>query len=290
MKIYKSSKVYGSFFGEYDDNFFTKEDIVDFGYAVCDRLNALYPEYNFDIQDTYIEQKNKLVLYVLDERTYMGASDSVQIDMRKIRKPSDIYKYLDPMVNSLAEQLFTNISEHQEYEDSAGTDIKGAISDYLERSIDPPDPKDYTLLEDEKVLLEIDFEFVQQHIDGEWEDIKKTFDWAYNPTTNSGEWKADTIDYDVIIAYPDDVVDYIATLIFNTPAYQNAPSGKYKISGLAKLWFNVSGLESDREYYEDGSYDEEVYSDKATVTFLEDNSSITNLKFVPIAGTAYDDI
>lgn len=283
MKIYKNSKIYGSFFGEYDqDLFFTKEEIVEFGYAVCDRLNALYHGYSFDIEDVYMEGKNNLTIYVVDNEAGIGANASIKIDMRKIRKPSDIYKYLDSIVNDLGNEIFTYISEQQAYEGQQTKDIKGAIFYPSERRLEPPDPEEYEILDDTEHVLEIDFEFIQQHIDQDWKDLENNFDWAYNPDTDHGEWKADTLDYDVILAYPDEIIDYIITLLFNTSEYHNLPQGKYKITGWARLVFRVSGLEADFEYYEDGSYDGEVYSDSADVEFIEEESSLNELKFVHI--------
>lgn len=82
--------------GAYDiepDQFFTKEEIVEFGNAVADRVSEELEETNstFVLSDVYMDTPTLLHVEVTDNN--MNYSADVVIDMRRIRKPRDLHKY-----------------------------------------------------------------------------------------------------------------------------------------------------------------------------------------------------
>lgn len=103
-----SCKVEGANYGgAYDidpEMFFTKEDIMEFGNAVCEKLTEKFDK-PFDIADTYIELPQKLSLFVSDP-DWNEYSCSVPLDMRRIKIPADLTrKYLDTFVDSLSADI-----------------------------------------------------------------------------------------------------------------------------------------------------------------------------------------
>ena len=103
-----SSKVmneasYGSAFDIEDDMFFTRDDLVDFGEKVCEILDEIYPD-TFDISDTYIHDNNILFLEVTSKQGNEGSAN-FKIDMRKIKKPSDLLKFAYEMAFYLRQDL-----------------------------------------------------------------------------------------------------------------------------------------------------------------------------------------
>lgn len=106
-----SEASYGGAFDIEDDMFFTRNDLVDFGEKVCEILGEIYPD-TFDISDTYIHDNNILFLEVTSKQGNEGSAN-FKIDMRKIKKPSDLLRFADEMAFYLRqdlEELYTNNS------------------------------------------------------------------------------------------------------------------------------------------------------------------------------------
>lgn len=103
-----STEIVGADYGgAYDidpEMFFTKEDIMEFGNEVCEKLTEKFDK-PFDIADTYIELPQKLSLFVSDP-DWNEYSCSVPLDMRRIKIPADLTrKYLDTFVDSLSADI-----------------------------------------------------------------------------------------------------------------------------------------------------------------------------------------
>lgn len=82
--------------GAYDiepNQFFTKEEIVEFGNAVADRVSEELEDTNstFVLSDVYMDTPTLLHVEVTDNN--MNYSADVVVDMRRIRKPKDLHKY-----------------------------------------------------------------------------------------------------------------------------------------------------------------------------------------------------
>ena len=106
MKRYIKSASYGGAFDIEYDQYFTRDDLVDFGDVVCHQLEKKYPGHKFDIYDTYIDN-NVLYLEVVDENTESQASYSKKLDMRRIRRPQDLIKnYVEWFVMHLADDMY----------------------------------------------------------------------------------------------------------------------------------------------------------------------------------------
>lgn len=96
-----SEASYGGAFDIEDDQYFTKEEIMDLADEVCERLYKEVHE-TFDVSDLYMEGNT---LHMELESDSCMATTDVKIDMRKIRKPLDIMKYASPITNKLLSQV-----------------------------------------------------------------------------------------------------------------------------------------------------------------------------------------
>lgn len=104
---------YGGAFDIDPHEFFTKEEIVEFGYDVADKVNeAIYRQFGesseFDLEDTYVEDYNCVVVELFDKVAGITCSGQATIDMRRIRKPRDLYKYEATIVDQI-------VSAYSEY-------------------------------------------------------------------------------------------------------------------------------------------------------------------------------
>lgn len=93
---------YGGAFDIEDDQYFTKEEIVEVAEKVCENLDETYPD-KFDVSDVYMETPKTIHVEVISKEGNW-ASANAKIDMRKIRKPSDIMKY-DVVIGDLVYNL-----------------------------------------------------------------------------------------------------------------------------------------------------------------------------------------
>lgn len=100
-----------AFYGDYNgtaESFFTRDDINEFGFDVVDELaeffNWMYGDLKsaFDLAGIWLDG-NKLEMTVTCE--YGDYDADITIDMRKIRKPSDLWKYKDIMVDKFKELI-----------------------------------------------------------------------------------------------------------------------------------------------------------------------------------------
>ena len=99
---------YGGAFDIEDDQYFTKEEIVDVAEKVCEHLDEIYPD-KFDVSDVYMETPTTIHIEVVSKEGNW-ASANAKIDMRKIKKPSDIMKY-DVVIGNLVYNLRQELEE-----------------------------------------------------------------------------------------------------------------------------------------------------------------------------------
>lgn len=107
----ESRSVYGRQYygGAYDIDpyqYFTKEELVEFAQYLVDRVNRInvYPETGlFDISNVDMNDDVLTVELESDEGYGLGARQ--RIDMRRIKKPSDIYKYANFYLQKFSESL-----------------------------------------------------------------------------------------------------------------------------------------------------------------------------------------
>lgn len=96
---------YGGAFDIEDDQFFTRDDINEFGYDVADQFSA-WADSSFAPSDVYMDTPTKLHLEVFNQEGYEEYEANIKIDMRKIRSPRDLYKYEDEALNQLKDAYF----------------------------------------------------------------------------------------------------------------------------------------------------------------------------------------
>ena len=97
---------YGGAYDVNPESYFTREDLVGFAEDVVNVLNVM--SYSiFDYTEVYLEPGNNLELTI----TWSDYEETIKehIDMRKIRKPSDLYNVYGPLFFNRAQELF---SEH----------------------------------------------------------------------------------------------------------------------------------------------------------------------------------
>lgn len=96
---------YGGAFDIEDDQYFTKDEIVEFGNTVCDHLNETFYD-TYDVSDVYMETPKKLVLTVVQKSDESEFTATIDIDMRKIKKPADLMnRYLGDVVYALQQDI-----------------------------------------------------------------------------------------------------------------------------------------------------------------------------------------
>lgn len=105
-----SEASYGGAYDIEDDMYFTKDDLLDFTDEIIDALHDKGAVVN--LVDMYITDGNRLVIIVADENGNEIDTDEF-IDMRKIRRPKDIYKYKDIFIKDILSQYneFKSLNE-----------------------------------------------------------------------------------------------------------------------------------------------------------------------------------
>lgn len=160
------------------------------------------------------------------------------------------------------------------------------MADYIPNPYDTYEPEENTSIEaDERVEIEIklDTEISRDHT-GYYDYADRTYQWAKNPDDPSGDWYSE--EYHVFIGEPTDIVECIDEMLSTAPNFPES-GGRYKVTGVATLVFDVTGIEeSPREYFTDYGgdtvYDSEINTEYAEVEFNKEASSITDLKFIRI--------
>lgn len=136
-----------------DDEFFTKEEIADFAEKVCDHVNETFNEH-FVVQEYYLtNNKLDVILYNDELGEFAGTK---KIDMRRIRKPSDLDKYvLDIAANIIADiKKVQGLEESVRYpngEEVTDVDLDIAL-DYQYGTDRDPDNSKYTEEEKQKAI------------------------------------------------------------------------------------------------------------------------------------------
>lgn len=96
-----SEASYGGAYDIEDDMYFTKDDLLDFTDELIDTLHD--KGIVVDLVDMHIIDGNRLVIVVEDEDGNEIDTDEF-IDMRKIRRPKDIYKYKNIFIKDILSQ------------------------------------------------------------------------------------------------------------------------------------------------------------------------------------------
>ena len=159
----------------------------------------------------------------------------------------------------------------------ASESIQGdAFSSLENQYLSPPEYDDPIEHEDSQELIEVELDqVITVDVDGDygWDD--DTYVWA-SPDGSNEEWRSEDG------VYIDDkvgVVEHIDDLII--PNVPTRP-GKYRVTGLAKLIYDVSGIQEYRTNYGPDDYESDIDTDHAAVSFNFSKSSVENLKITPV--------
>ena len=106
------------------DEFFTKEEVVEFGDAVCDRLSNLYNDI-FEVQDLWLEG-NVIHLEVESQDEPVYSTGEVKIDMRRIREITDLLKYVTQMVGNISDDI--DVQTLEEVDSTVDASVEQDIS------------------------------------------------------------------------------------------------------------------------------------------------------------------
>lgn len=96
------NEAYGGAYDIEDDMFFTKEDIESFAYDIVDDFASMTNQ-NCQLADVFMPNPKRLTIEVECDGDYYNAD--INIDMRKIRKPNDIYRYKDTVLQQLKDSF-----------------------------------------------------------------------------------------------------------------------------------------------------------------------------------------
>ena len=358
----RSTDVTGSISAE---EFFTKDDLIEFVISVEDEINRrINPKKKFNVSDAYVDGRNIHIELHNDEYELSGEAS---VDMRSIRRPSDIHKYLKPVVDEMINQYneyrvdditastvfdmnpeFRNNFEEavdffyedypatveltdevdedydtlykayvketgslyqktpgivyiditwdsdeilqalQETAEAIGIEqypdniessepVKGDTFSQLEDEyLSPPEYDDPIEHEDSEELIEIELDqIITVDVDGDYEWDDDTYVWA-SPDRSNQEWRSEDG------VYLDDnvgVVEHIDDLIVpNVPVRP----GKYRVTGLAELIYDISGIQEYRTNYGPDDYESDLDTTHAIVSFNFNQSRVENLKITPI--------
>ena len=140
----------------------------------------------------------------------------------------------------------------------------------------PPEYDDPIEHEDSEELIEVEInQVITVDVDGDYEWDDDTYVWA-SPDGSNEEWRSEDG------VYIDDkvgVVEHIDDLII--PNVPTRP-GKYRVTGLAELIYDVSGIQEYRTEYGPDDYDSDIDIDHAVVSFNFRKSEVRNLKITPV--------
>lgn len=140
----------------------------------------------------------------------------------------------------------------------------------------PPEYDDPIDHEDSEEQIEVEInQVITVDVDGDYEWDDDTYVWA-SPDGSNEEWRSEDG------VYIDDkvgVVEHIDDLIIT-----NVPTrpGKYRVTGLAELIYDVSGIQEYRTEYSPDDYDSDIDIDHAVVSFNFRKSEVQNLKITPV--------
>lgn len=119
---------YGGAYDIEDNMYFTKEDLLEFTDELIDTLQdkGIF----VDLIDMYITDGNRLVIAVEDEDGNEIDTDEF-IDMRKIRRPKDIYKYKNIFIKDILSQYDELKSFNEDLDDEIKFREPQARKDYF---------------------------------------------------------------------------------------------------------------------------------------------------------------
>ncbi len=105
--MFNESLTEANYGGAYDidpEMFWTKDDLIEFSDAVCEKLADKFG-YQYDIADVGAENNNDMYITIMDTTHDIEADVSFRIKMSRIRSPRDLMKYLDTVVSQFVKKF-----------------------------------------------------------------------------------------------------------------------------------------------------------------------------------------
>ena len=119
---------YGGAYDIEDDMFWTKDDLIEFSDAVCEKLADKFG-YQYDIADVGAESNNDMYILIEDTTHGIEADVSFRIKMSRIRAPRDLMKYLDTVVAEFVKK-FEKEYQYYEFDESLNEDMSAVMDDF----------------------------------------------------------------------------------------------------------------------------------------------------------------
>lgn len=112
--------------------FFDKEELIEFGEEIVEHLNKIFDS-KWELTGAYVDGKEiEIEVSSDDVGTY---AHSVKVDFRRIKKPSDINKYIMAFVAKFSEQIRKDMKDMMLNESLGGKYAK-KILEFAKRSLD----------------------------------------------------------------------------------------------------------------------------------------------------------
>lgn len=118
---------YGGAYDIEDDMFFTKEEIVEFADTICQYLGDIFG-YQYNINNVYLFNDNKkrktISLYLnIYDTNYIEVESTFRIDMRKIKKPDDLFRVYGLEVEQWFQKAFAREYKESWFDESLTEEI-----------------------------------------------------------------------------------------------------------------------------------------------------------------------
>lgn len=182
MQMYRNEALkeasYGGAYDIEDDMYFTRDDLNEFCDILIDKLNDKFG-YSFDIYDAGFDSPTQLYIEVIDETHSLDVPTiykSFVVDMRKIRKPADLQKYIPTVFDYFAKRFEEEYNE-QNFDESFDnkkdkTKINESVTSVLQDKI--IDCLDWF------ILMEMEFP-KDEFLADSWEDVKDGIEMGIDP-------------------------------------------------------------------------------------------------------------
>ena len=248
MKKYKKPS-YGGAFDIEDDQFFTREEINEVAYAVEDALNEIAPDTNFRFSEVYIEPGNvlELTMYNTDTEEYQTVTE--RIDFRKIKKPSDIMKYVAPLMHKVLDAFGMEVDDITSATNTCGIPMNPNMDTDI---IEGAEYYDSEVLADPiEVDLEVPLDGIEIIVDSNGDyDFKDTF-WV-----NQIDTELITPYGELNIPYPeDDIPDVLINEIYaDFESATDFKPGTYVLHGYATIPYEISNVAMEQYDIDDVAY------------------------------------
>lgn len=155
--------------------------------------------------------------------------------------------------------------------------------------IGPSDPKEYKVADTSNYELNVQFDDpIIIYDDGDFEFTSDKYNLDPAPDS-TGEYKDE--EYNVNVIDADTLYDIIYGQLIQKHVTEKYPSGRYRVTGIITLQFDIDGVEYDEEFYgidEDGDpdYSRDYYADNADAKLV--SLDLTSLNITAEINSASD--